>query len=139
MTLDPTTVIQVATCAFFAILFLQSGVDKVVDRAGNLGWMEPHFANSPLKGMVPLLLSVVTLFEVATGALCAIGAAMIVASGSTQLGFWGLCLAAATLLQLFLGQRLAKDYAGAASLAPYFLVALFGIAMMTSGVPIDPN
>ena len=31
-----------------------------------------------------------------------------------------------TLLALFTGQRLAKDYAGAAGIVPYFVVGIFG-------------
>ena len=47
--------LQAFVSAFLAILFLQSGIDKVVDRRGNLEWLKGHFAKSPLAGMVPLL------------------------------------------------------------------------------------
>ena len=46
--------LQILVSAFLAILFLQSGIDKVVDRRGNLEWLEGHFAKSPLAGIVPL-------------------------------------------------------------------------------------
>lgn len=114
-------------CAFFAVLFLQSGIDKVTDRAGNLAWMEPHFANSPFKGKVPMLLSLLALLELATGALAALTVALAVL-GSGSLARYALGLAALTLLALFTGQRLAKDYAGAASLAAYFAVVLVALA-----------
>jgi hypothetical protein len=39
----------------------------------------------------------------------------------------GVALAGVALLCLLLGQRLAKDYAGAAVVAAYFAVALIGI------------
>jgi len=55
--------LQTLVSAFLAILFLQSGIDKVVDRRGNLEWLTGHFAKSPLAGLVPLMLSVLTLFE----------------------------------------------------------------------------
>ena len=45
--------LQAFVSAFLAILFLQSGIDKVVDRRGNLEWLKGHFAKSPLAGMVP--------------------------------------------------------------------------------------
>jgi hypothetical protein len=35
---------------------------------------------------------------------------------------------------LFFGQRMAKDYAGAAGLVPYFLLALVAIALFGAGV-----
>ena len=40
--------LQAFISAFLAILFLQSGIDKVVDRRGNLEWLTGHFAKSPL-------------------------------------------------------------------------------------------
>ena len=47
---------QILASAFLAILFLQSGIDKIVDRRGNLEWLRGHFAKSPLAGTVPALL-----------------------------------------------------------------------------------
>ena len=37
-----------AVVAFFAITFLQSGLNKVFDSEGNLGFMREHFKNAPL-------------------------------------------------------------------------------------------
>ena len=47
---------QILASAFLAILFLQSGIDKVIYRRGNLEWLTGHFAKSPLAGIVPALL-----------------------------------------------------------------------------------
>ena len=66
--MDILLIAKILPCAFFAVLFLQSGVDKVVDRKGNLAWMEPHFESSPFKGLVPMLLSVLTLMLPAAAA-----------------------------------------------------------------------
>ena len=114
-----------ALCALFlAITFLQSGLDKVVDWKGNLGWLSGHFAKTPLRGMVPLMLGQITLMEVATGLLNAAAVVALVATGSARLAFWGAALAGLTFCALFFGQRMAKDYVGAAGLVPYFLVSL---------------
>ena len=115
---------------FLSILFLQSGVDKVVDRKGNLEWLTGHFAKSPLARMVPLLLTTITILEVAAGALSATGVVQIVAMGTMTLAFWGAALSGLSIVCLFFGQRLAKDYAGAAGLVPYFLVTLAAIWLM---------
>ena len=48
-------IVQVLAVSFLAILFLQSGLDKVVDKKGNLDWLRSHFANSPFKNFVPVL------------------------------------------------------------------------------------
>jgi len=117
-------VMQLLAAVFLAILFLQSGIDKVKDRKGNLEWLTGHFAKSPLAGTVPLLLTVITLLELAAGALSAAGVVQLVAMRATSLAFWGAALSGTSIVCLFFGQRVAKDYAGAGGLVPYFLVTL---------------
>ena len=56
--------VRLAVAAFLAILFLQSGIDKVVDRKGNLEWLSGHFAKSPLASMVVPMVGVITLLIV---------------------------------------------------------------------------
>ena len=58
---------QILASAFLAILFLQSGIDKIVDRRGNFEWLKGHFAKSPLAGIVPALLICITILEIAAG------------------------------------------------------------------------
>lgn len=104
-----------------SILFIQSGLDKISDRKGNLEWLKGHFANSPLKNTVPFILTVLTLQEVLTGVLCLAGLGILLFIGHTPIAIIGLSLGLLTFVSLFLGQRLAKDYAGAASLVPYMI------------------
>src|SRR3954465_6998609 len=104
--------IQIFSSAFLAILFLQSAIDNLVDRRGNLEWLTGHFSKSPLAGFVPLLLLVITLLELAAGLLSGIGAVELLLSRNSLPAFWGACLAVIALLCLFLGQRMAKDYPG---------------------------
>jgi hypothetical protein len=124
---------RVGVCVFHAILFLQSGVDKVVDRAGNMAWLTSHFAKSPLAGLVGPMVSIITLVELAAGALSGVGAVLVLVNDSRVVAALGALLAMAALLMLFFGQRMAKDYAGAAGLVPYFLVALLSLGLI--GVP----
>lgn len=121
---------QVVASTFLAILFLQSGIDKVVDRRGNLDWLKGHFAKSPLAGFVPLLVTIVTILELAAGTLSAIGCVMVLVRGDSALGFYGAVISAVSLLALFFGQRMAKDYPGAATLVPYFLLTLAAIYLL---------
>lgn len=121
---------QVLTSAFLAILFLQSGIDKVVDRRGNLEWLKGHFAKSPLAGMVPLMVTAITILEVAAGGLSAVGCLLIFFRRDSTLAFYGAVISAFSLLALFFGQRMAKDYAGAAVLVPYFLLTLAAIYLL---------
>ncbi len=124
---------QILASAFLAILFVQSGVDKVVDRRGNLDWLKGHFAKSPFAGAVPLLLTVLTILEVAAGALSAIGCVLVVLLRDSTVAFCGAVLSAIAIVALFFGQRIAKDYAGAAVLVPYFLLALIAIYLLAQG------
>ena len=121
---------QIFTAAFLAILFLQSGIDKIIDHRGNLEWLKGHFAKSPLAGVVPVLVTAITILEVAAGALSAIGCVILIISRETTLAFYGAVVSAIALIALFFGQRLAKDYAGAAVLVPYFLLTLIAIYLL---------
>ena len=122
--------VRLAVAAFLAILFLQSGIDKIVDRKGNVEWLTGHFAKSPLASQVLPMLGVITLIEVAAGALSAIGVVVLLVTGNRVPAALGAVLAVGAILMLFFGQRMAKDYAGAAALVPYFILASGGLYLM---------
>src|SRR5262245_15589421 len=125
--------LQILASAFLAILFLQSGIDKIVDRRGNLEWLSGHFAKSPLAGIVPALLICITILEIAAGALSAVGCLLLILLKDSTVGLYGAILSAAVITALFFGQRLAKEYAGAAVLVPYFLLTLVAIYLLAHG------
>jgi hypothetical protein len=122
--------LQLLVSAFLAILFLQSGIDKIVDRQGNLQWLGGHFAKSPLARIVPLLFTVITIIEVSAGVLSGVGFLALLFKHNPMIAFYGAVVSAVAILFLFLGQRMAKDYAGAAILVPYFLVTLVAIYLL---------
>jgi putative oxidoreductase len=126
----PHAVGRFLVTAFFAVVFLQSAFDKLVDREGNLGYFGDHFKNSPVAGLVPMLFWILTIIEATAGGLCALG---VLRGDFTREGMGvaaaGVIAAGVALLCLLVGQRLAKDYAGAAVVAAYFAVALLGIAL----------
>lgn len=109
---------------FVAILFIQSGLDKVFDWKGNLEWLTGHFSKTFLAGMVPMMLGTITLMEIVTGLAAATGIVYFLVTGSLIVVFAAGVLGAASLTALFFGQRIAKDYPGAAVLVPYFLLLL---------------
>jgi hypothetical protein len=130
---EATYLLQIFVSSFLAILFLQSGIDKVFDRRGNLEWLKGHFAKSPLAGMVPALLICITILEVAAGALSAIGCLLVILLKNSTIALYGAIFSAAAITALFFGQRIAKDYAGAAVLVPYFLLTLLAIYVLAQG------
>lgn len=119
---DARWILQLLFSAFLAVLFLQSGLDKVLDWKGNREYIQGHLAKSPLRPFSGLLFLMITFMEVGAGVLSAAGCLSVFVSRSPALMLLGAALSGASILSLFVGQRLAKDYAGAASLAPYFLV-----------------
>jgi hypothetical protein len=121
---------QLLTAAFLAILFLQSGFDKLFDRDGNAAYLRDHFQNSPLSGQVELMLTVITAFELIAGALSGLGTLALLLWGGKTFAHAGAVMASVTMVMLFFGQRVAKDYAGAAVLAPYFLLGMFAIHIL---------
>src|SRR5438128_11639662 len=99
--------LQIFLSAFLAILFLQSGIDKVVDRRGNLDWLRGHFAKSPLAGLVPALVAVITILELAAGLLSGIGCFAVILLRNSTVAFYGAVISAIAILALFFGQRMA--------------------------------
>ena len=123
-------ILQILISAFLAILFLQSGIDKIVDRRGNRAYLDQHFAKSPLAGTVGPMFAVVTVLEVSAGALSGVGCALLILTHDSTVAYLGALVGGINLTALFFGQRVAKDYAGAAALVPYFLLALSAIYLL---------
>jgi len=125
-----TYLMQIFIAAFLAILFVQSGIDKVLDRRGNMEWLKAHFAKSALGGTVPALLTVITVLELAAGVLSGVGCLALLVLRDSSVAFYGALISAVSIIALFFGQRMAKDYAGAAVLLPYFLLTLVAIYLL---------
>ena len=123
---------EVLILLFLIVTFFQSGIDKLTDWKGNLDFIKGHFANSPLKNSVPLLLGIILILEVAAGILMIIGVYQLYTSGAKEMALLGVELSAISLICLLIGQRLAKDYAGAMTLAVYFIITLWGVFLLHS-------
>jgi hypothetical protein len=116
------------TC-FLAVTFLQSGLDKVLDRKGNGDFMRGYFEKTPLRRFAGALLVLLTLLELASGVLCA-GGALLLLVGVREFAVLGAAVSCVTFLALFTGNRLAKDYQGAAAMVPYFLLACSAVLIL---------
>ena len=71
--------------------------------------------------------------ELTAGLLSAIGCLLILLRHDSTIAFYGAIVAGLALLALFFGQRMAKEYPGAASLVPYFLVMIAAIIWLGQG------
>ena len=121
---------RIAFSTLLAVLFLQSGLDKVFDWQGNMDWLGGHFAKSVLAGLVPAMLATVTVVELVAGLFSGAGAIAMLFYGSRVLAVTGALVGTLALLMLFFGQRMAKDYEGAAVLAGYFTLMLVGLYLL---------
>jgi len=123
-------ILQILVSAFLAVLFLQSGLDKVVDRKGNREYLNAHFARSPLAGTVGPMFIVITILEVSAGILSGIGCALLLLTHDSTVAYFGALIGGVNIVALFFGQRMSKDYAGAAALVPYFILVLAAIYLL---------
>ena len=120
-------IIRMLISTFLAAIYLQSSIDKIIDRQGNLDFMAEHFAGTPLAGSFHYGLTVVTVTELLAGILSAAGVIYLLLGWGAVPGIVGALFAGISSCILMAGQRLAKDYVGAAALVPYFLIAIIGL------------
>ncbi len=121
---------EVLILLFLIVTFLQSGIDKLTDWQGNLSFIKGHFKNSPLKNTVPLLLAVILILEIVASLLMIAGVYQLYTSELKEIATLGIELSALSLIFLLIGQRLAKDYAGAMTLAVYFIISIIGLHLL---------
>lgn len=121
---------EILILLFLIVTFLQSGIDKITDWKGNVSFIKNHFSNSPLKNMVPMLLGTILVLEVLAGILMVFGIYQLATSGVKEIALLGAEISAITLIFLLIGQRLAKDYAGAMTLAVYFIPTVFLVFLL---------
>lgn len=119
---------SILVLVFLAVTFIQSAYDKVFGWQGNVDWLKGHFAQtSLLKNNVPLALGIILIMELITGVLTLVGCVELFVNGGKTFGFYGAVFSCITLLFLLLGQRLAKDYDGARTIAIYFVPAVLAV------------
>ena len=104
---------------FFTIVFAQSGLDKVLDKKGNLNYLDsllgPFFSGL----LIRLAFYGVTVLELVECFFY----------GSSFFGLIGLVVGSLALLVLLFGQRVSKNYEGAKTLVVYFILAIAGIVL----------
>ena len=115
---------------FLAVTFLQSGYDKVTDWQGNVGWLKGHFEKTFIKNHVPHSLMLILVLEIIAGLLCISGISQLLFHDTRTTGFYGAVFSCITLIFLLFGQRIAKDYDGARTIAIYFVPAVLGVYLL---------
>jgi hypothetical protein len=110
-----------------SITFLQSSFDKVTQWQSNVTWLKGHFDKTFIGVFVPFALGIVLACELLSGVLCGIGIFELMINDGRFFGYYGALASSITLLILFLGQRIAKDYVGAGTICLYFIPAVLAV------------
>ena len=119
---------------FISIALLQSGIDKVLDRKENLSWLSDHFSDTILNNNVPLLLLIVTIVELFSGFLLLLGSLYNIIISNNDLLILGFLTSSINFIFLFFGQRVAKDYDGAAVIVNYFILNMIGFLSISFSI-----
>ena len=127
LNIDSIKIVQILSSLFFSIVFFQSGIDKIIDRKGNLEFFKDHFKDTLLNKIFSPALSILAFLEITTAGVCLFGFTYSLIFADTTFIFYGLLLAGLVLLMLLFGQRVAKDYIGAADITVYFIVCIIAI------------
>ena len=112
---------------FLAVTFIQSAYEKVFAWQSNIDWLKGHFAETILKNYLPMALSIILVLELITGVFTLVGCVELMMNGGRSFGFYGAVFSSITLILMLLGQRLAKDYDGARTIAIYFIISILAV------------
>ena len=118
---------QILVSIYFSIVFFQSSIDKIIDRENNILFFNEHFKNTIIKKFVPMLLTSLAVLEIFVASLNALAIIYSLLYSNLTFIFYGLLACSVVLLMLLFGQRLAKDYVGAADITIYFILCIITI------------
>lgn len=121
---------EILILIYLIITFTYSFMEKIFDWKNTVNYYRDHFRNTFLKNLIPFLLTVVIIMEMITVYFCITGVYALLTDAGNQLSLYGLFFAALTLMGLMLGQRIAKDYAGAMNITVYFILTVIGILLL---------
>ncbi|MFD0863168.1 DoxX family protein [Sungkyunkwania multivorans] len=125
-----SNITEILLLLFLIITFLQSALDKIFDWKGNVDWLKGHFSKTFFQNYVPLALFKVLVVELVAGVVCLIGIFKLIMEGEKSVALYGAILSCIALLMLLFGQRVAKDYDGARTIAIYFAPAIFTVFLL---------
>lgn len=118
---------SILVLAFLALTFILSAHNKIFYWNDNMAWLKPHFEKTILKNQVALATAILVVLELAAGILSLLGIVELYRNGGRTYGYYGAVFSCITLLCMLFGQRLAKDYDGARTIAIYFIPAVLAV------------
>jgi uncharacterized membrane protein YphA (DoxX/SURF4 family) len=118
---------SVLVLAFLALTFIMSAHNKIFYWKDNLTIFKSHFEKTILKNQLVIATGILLVVELIAGILCLVGILEIYINGGRLFGFYGAVFSCISLLCMLFGQRLAKDYDGARTIAIYFVPAILAV------------
>ena len=115
---------------FILISFLFSALEKIFNWNSSIVYYKDHFKNSFIKNYIRPLLIIVIFSEIITCILGSIGTYLILKERDFKFALFTTIAATITLFALLIGQRIAKDYAGAANITIYIILTILGTFMI---------
>ncbi len=121
------TVIAALCSLFLAVTFIQSGFNKLTEYKENKLYFISQMEKTLLRHLAFVIWPLIILLELCSGLISLGGIVMVLVNGSIEFLGLGCFLSSVTLICLLLGQRMAKDYAGASTLTGYFIISILGL------------
>ena len=117
----------------FAIVWLQSGISKLIDFKGELAYFNQQFKSTwGIKYIVKESLLLITVLEVGSGLIQIAAIFSLWTNQNLILSYWAGLASLFTLFTLITGQRMTKDYAGAQGIMVYVSAAMIFLFILHS-------
>ena len=127
--IEARTIAYLLILVFFSIVFIQSGMDKIIDKKGNLSFLVSHLEKVFSRTLIKIAFYVVTFLEISSGILCLLGTFQLLFFEQKQLGLIGIFVGSVALLILLFGQRVSRNYDGAQTIVVYFILSITGVLL----------
>ena len=128
-TIEAKTIAYLLILVFFSIVFIQSGMDKIIDKKGNLSFLVSHLEKVFSTTLIKIAFYVVTFLEISSGILCLLGTFQLLFFEQKELGLIGIVVGSVALLILLFGQRVSRNYDGAQTIVVYFILSIIGLIL----------
>jgi uncharacterized membrane protein YphA (DoxX/SURF4 family) len=115
---------------FLAITFIMSVHEKIFHWQDTLSFLKTHFEKTVLKKQVSIITSILVVFELLAGLFCIVGIIQLLVNNGRLFGFLGAIFSCISFLFMLIGQRLAKDYDGARTIAIYYILACLAVFLL---------
>lgn len=122
--------------SFILITYLISAYEKMTDWKTTLEYYKKMYASTFLsKGIMPVIIFIVGL-EIVVSTFAGLGIWDMMVNQEYDLATYAFIISSILFAILLFGLRMVKDYSGAARVAIYFIISVFGLYWLQSTTSI---